>query len=188
LTVVMVDPDEQILATTDGVDANSGVVLVGNGEADTLIGGTGDDILIGELNNDLLNGGGGHDTYIWNAGDTGQDVVINFTANTPGSAEADVLDLRALLDGDVTGGVNGGPAELGNLLSYLNITTQAPGVGTASVDTVIKVDASGDGNFASPDQTVVLQDVNLFNQYGTLDAGELITKMLDDGSLKVDTV
>jgi len=35
---------------------------------------------------------------------------------------------------------------------------------------------------------VVLQDVNLFDQYGTLDAGELITKMLDDGSLKVDTV
>ncbi|WP_184681658.1 DUF5801 repeats-in-toxin domain-containing protein, partial [Pseudomonas fluvialis] len=173
----------------DNITGNSlSNVLYGLGGDDTLSGGGGNDVLLGGTGNDLLNGGTGKDTYVWKAGESGTDTVTNFTRDYASVAEGDRIDLSELLDSDVTGGVNGGPAELGNLLSYLNITTQAPGSGTASVDTVIKVDASGDGNFATPDQTVVLQDVNLFDQYGTLDAGELITKMLDDGSLKVDTV
>ena len=173
----------------DNITGNSlSNVLYGLGGDDTLSGGGSNDVLLGGAGNDLLNGGTGKDTYVWKTGEVGTDTVTNFTRDYASAVEGDRLDLSELLDSDVTGGVHGGTAELGNLLSYLNITTQAPGSGTASVGTVIKVDASGDGNFASPDQTVVLQDVNLFDQYGTLDAGELITKMLDDGSLKVDTV
>lgn len=55
--------------TMDGAGGND--TLLGNGGNDSLIGGTGDDLLDGGLGNDKMNGGSGNDTYVINAaGDT----------------------------------------------------------------------------------------------------------------------
>ncbi|MBS7691538.1 type I secretion C-terminal target domain-containing protein [Pseudomonas lalucatii] len=154
--------------------------LVGLAGDDTLIGHVGQDILIGGLGNDTLTGGAGSDTFKWLAGDAGTDTITDFVKgfNTGG----DRLDLAQLLEGE-----NGGPGDIGNLLSYIDISTATLG-GTAALDTVIKVDASGGGSFGSPDQTVVLQDVNLFVSYSVGSEADVILNMLTDGTLKVDTV
>ena len=75
---------------------------------DQLFGGAGDDILIGGLGNDQLNGGSGADTFIWKAGDLGQDVIKDFNI-----AEGDRIDLRDLLQGENDG----------NILNYLHMDT-----------------------------------------------------------------
>ncbi|HEX5843313.1 MAG TPA: type I secretion C-terminal target domain-containing protein, partial [Pseudomonas sp.] len=94
LTVTMLDPEAVISATEDGVDADNGVVLVGNGSSDTLIGGEGDDILIGELDNDNLTGNGGADTFVFaEAGVDHADVITDYSF-----ADGDKIDLGALLD------------------------------------------------------------------------------------------
>ncbi|WP_439858923.1 retention module-containing protein [Pseudomonas sp. MBLB4136] len=157
-------------------------VLLGSTGNDTLIGGDGDDVLIGGLGNDTLTGGGGADTFKWLLGETGTDTVTDFAKGF--NSGGDRLDLSQLLvgeDGD------GGPDGIGNLLSYIDISTGSL-VGTAALDTVIKVDASGGGNFTTPDQTIVLQDVNLFASYSVGSEADVILNMLADGTLKVDTV
>ncbi|MBS7724344.1 type I secretion C-terminal target domain-containing protein [Pseudomonas lalucatii] len=183
---VQLSPDNHILQTgTDGgetlqVAPGTSGTLVGLAGDDTLIGHVGQDILIGGLGNDTLTGGAGSDTFKWLAGDAGTDTITDFVKgfNTGG----DRLDLAQLLEGE-----NGGPGDIGNLLSYIDISTATLG-GTAALDTVIKVDASGGGSFGSPDQTVVLQDVNLFVSYSVGSEADVILNMLTDGTLKVDTV
>jgi T1SS-143 domain-containing protein len=161
-----------------GTDADE--VLLGGVGNDTLIGGEGDDVLIGGLGNDTLTGGGGADTFKWLLGETGTDTVTDFAKGF--NSGGDRLDLSQLLVGE-----NGSAGDLGNLLSYIDISTDSL-VGTAALDTVIKVDASGGGNFTTPDQTIVLQDVNLFASYSVGSEADVILNMLADGTLKVDTV
>ncbi|UTW07431.1 retention module-containing protein [Pseudomonas benzenivorans] len=164
--------------TLNGTAADE--VLLGSTGNDTLIGGEGDDVLIGGLGNDTLTGGGGADTFKWLLGETGTDTVTDFAKGF--NSGGDRLDLSQLLVGE-----NGSAGDLGNLLSYIDISTDSL-VGTAALDTVIKVDASGGGNFATPDQTIVLQDVNLFASYSVGSEADVILNMLADGTLKVDTV
>ena len=166
------DGDADILTGTDNTD-----YLFGNGGADqlygllgddVLAGGDGDDLLVGGLGNDLLTGGMGIDTFKWQPGDSGTDRIADFK---PGE---DVLDLSDLLTGLSP---TAGAAELTN---YLNFTF-------ATTGTTIAVDAQGNGSAA--EQTIVLEGVDLSSgaYYGSTDAGQVIGKMLDDGSLKVDT-
>lgn len=56
------------------------------------------------------------------------------------------------------------------------------------MDTVIKVsDTSAANPATSTEQTIVLQDVNLFASYGAgVNEASVILGMLNDGSLKVD--
>ncbi len=46
---------------------------------DVLNGGGGDDLLIGGLGNNTLTGGSGADTFQWQAGNSGHDVITDFT-------------------------------------------------------------------------------------------------------------
>ncbi|MCL6700766.1 retention module-containing protein [Pseudomonas sp. T1.Ur] len=145
---------------------------------DVLNGGGGDDILIGGLGNNILTGGSGADTFQWQAGNSGHDVITDFT---PG---LDKLDLSQLLLGE-----NGSAASLDD---YLHFTVTGTG---ASVITSIDVSSTAG---ATPNQTIDLAGVDLASHYGVTpgsggmiggaDTATIINGMLNDHSLKVDTV
>ncbi len=72
---------------------NSNIINGGLGN-DVLNGGGGDDFLIGGLGNNTLTGGSGADTFQWLKGNSGHDVITDFTPGT------DKLDLSQLLQGE----------------------------------------------------------------------------------------
>ena len=97
-----------------------------------------------------------------------------------GNAQGDRLDLSQLLTGE-----HGQAGDIGNLLSFIDISTANLGGGVA-LDTVIKVSDTAAGDPAtSTEQTIVLQDVNLVALYGGTESGTILG-MLGDGTLKVD--
>ena len=159
-------------------DNNNNVINGGLGN-DILNGGGGDDLLIGGMGNNTLTGGPGADTFQWLKGNSGHDTVTDFTPGT------DKLDLSQLLQGE-----NGTAASLDD---YLHFTVTGSG---ASVVTTIDVSAMAG---ATPTQTIDLAGVNLASHYGVTpgaggviagghDTATIITGMLNDHSLKVDTV
>ncbi|WP_085584946.1 retention module-containing protein [Pseudomonas sp. R25(2017)] len=159
-------------------DSNSNVINGGLGN-DILNGGGGDDLLIGGMGNNTLTGGPGADTFQWLKGNSGHDTVTDFTPGT------DKLDLSQLLQGE-----NGTAASLDD---YLHFTVTGSG---ASVVTTIDVSAMAG---ATPNQTIDLAGVNLASHYGVTpgaggviaggaDTATIINGMLNDHSLKVDTV
>ncbi|OYT97790.1 MAG: hypothetical protein CFE49_00090 [Pseudomonas sp. PGPPP3] len=162
-------------------NANSNILsgLAGN---DVLSGDAGNDFLIGGIGNDVLIGGSGHDTYQWLAGENGTDTVQGFVHNFSGNAQGDRLDLSQLLVGE-----QGQAGDIGNLLSFIDISTTNLG-GLGALDTVIKVSTTSAVDPAtSTEQTIVLQDMDLFASYGAgANEGSVILGMLNDGSLKVD--
>ena len=167
----------------DLLDGGAGSdILYGQRGNDTLVGSDGDDLLIGGLGNDLLIGGADNDTYQWLAGESGSDTVQGFVHNFNGNTQGDRLDLSQLLIGE-----HGQAGDVGNLLSFIDISTANLG-GSADLDTVIKVsDTSAANPATSTEQTIVLQDVNLFASYGAgVNEASVILGMLNDGSLKVD--
>ncbi|MGG2021007.1 retention module-containing protein [Pseudomonas sp. S8] len=159
-------------------DNNNNVINGGLGN-DILNGGGGDDLLIGGMGNNTLTGGAGADTFQYLKGNTGHDTITDFTPGT------DKLDLSQLLQGE-----NGTPASLDD---YLHFTVTGSG---ASVLTSIDVSALAG---ATPNQTIDLAGVNLASHYGVTpgaggvvagghDTATIISGMLNDHSLKVDTV
>ncbi|VEF09779.1 VCBS protein [Pseudomonas fluorescens] len=159
-------------------DGNNNVINGGLGN-DFLNGGAGDDLLIGGMGNNTLTGGAGADTFEWLKGNSGHDLITDFN---PG---IDKLDLSQLLQGE-----NGTPSSLDD---YLHFTVSGSG---ASVMTSIDVSAMAG---AAPNQTIDLAGVNLASHYGVTpgaggmiasghDTATIISGMLNDHSLKVDTV
>ncbi|MHC8378356.1 retention module-containing protein [Pseudomonas sp. MDT1-16] len=159
-------------------DNHSNIISGGLGN-DVLNGGGGDDFLIGGLGNNTLTGGSGADTFQWLKGNSGHDVVTDFTPGT------DKLDLSQLLQGE-----NGTAASLDD---YLHFKVTGSG---ASLVTSIDVSAMAG---AAPNQTIDLAGVNLASHYGVTpgtggviagghDTATIINGMLNDHSLKVDTV
>ncbi|UHC80411.1 retention module-containing protein [Pseudomonas sp. NIBR-H-19] len=159
-------------------DNNNNVINGGLGN-DTLNGGGGDDLLIGGMGNNTLTGGAGADTFQWLKGNSGHDLITDFTPGT------DKLDLSQLLQGE-----NGTTSSLDD---YLHFTVSGSG---ASVMTSIDVSAMAG---ATPNQTIDLAGVNLASHYGVMpgaggmiasghDTATIISGMLNDHSLKVDTV
>ncbi|KAB0499813.1 retention module-containing protein [Pseudomonas vancouverensis] len=159
-------------------DNNNNVINGGLGN-DILNGGGGDDLLIGGMGNNTLTGGPGADTFQWLKGNSGHDVVTDFTPGT------DKLDLSQLLQGE-----NSTAASLDD---YLHFTVTGSG---ASLVTSINVSAMAG---AAPTQTIDLAGVNLASHYGVTpgaggviagghDTATIINGMLNDHSLKVDTV
>ncbi|MEG1817486.1 retention module-containing protein [Pseudomonas sp.] len=159
-------------------DGNANLLIGGLGN-DTLIGGGGNDVLIGGAGNDTLSGGSGNDIFLWQQGNTGRDVVTDFT---PG---ADRLDLSQLLQGE--------NATSASLDDYLHFKVTGSGSGVVST---IEVSAVAG---AAPTQTIDLAGVNLAEHYGVTagaggviaagqDTATIINGMLNDHSLKVDTV
>ena len=66
--------------------------LYGGAGNDILYGQGGNDFLIGGAGDDILFGGAGADTFVWQKGDFGKDVIKDFSV-----AEGDTLDLSSLL-------------------------------------------------------------------------------------------
>ncbi|TDF77600.1 retention module-containing protein [Pseudomonas sp. H9] len=164
----------------DSLTGNSGAnLLIGGKGNDTLLGGGGDDVLIGGPGNNTLTGGSGADTFLWQQGNTGHDVVTDFTPGT------DRLDLSQLLQGE-----NPTSASLDDYLHF-----KVTGSGSGVVSTIEVSVVAG----AAPTQTIDLAGVNLAQHYGVTagaggvvaagqDTATIINGMLNDHSLKVDTV
>ena len=159
-------------------DGNNNIINGGLGN-DFLNGGAGDDYLIGGMGNNTLTGGAGADTFQWLKGNSGHDLITDFTPGT------DKLDLSQLLQGE--------NASTASLDDYLHFTVSGSG---ASVMTSIDVSAMAGG---TPNQTIDLAGVNLASHYGVTpgaggmvagghDTATIISGMLNDHSLKVDTV
>ncbi|MFD3213815.1 immunoglobulin-like domain-containing protein, partial [Pseudomonas sp. LR_7] len=119
--------------------------LLGGEGNDILFGGAGNDTLIGGKGNDILTGGSGADSFVWKAGDLGNDVVKDFKL-----AEGDRLDLRDLLQGEKGSTID----------NYLKITT-VNGESTLQVSTEGKLNAAG--GLANADVTIKLEGVNWSN-------------------------
>ncbi|MEA9979921.1 type I secretion C-terminal target domain-containing protein, partial [Pseudomonas sp. CCC3.2] len=159
-------------------DSGSNIINGGLGD-DILNGGGGDDILIGGLGNNTLTGGSGNDTFKWEQGNFGHDLVTDF------SIGVDKLDLSQLLQGE-----NSSAASLDDYLHF-----KVSGAG-ASVVTTIEINSIVG---QAPTQTIDLAGVDLASHYGVTpgaggmvagghDAASIITGMITDHSLKVDTV
>ncbi|MCS6180308.1 VCBS domain-containing protein, partial [Shewanella baltica] len=136
----------------------------GNGN-DLIFGGAGNDTIIGGLGNDKLTGGTGADTFVWQAGESGTDHITDFNIHE------DKLDLRDLLQGENTN----------TLDSYLNFSLNSSG------STVIDIDANQDGVF---EQHIILDGVNLFDEYGSTNDAGIINGLLgsnNDGPLIIDS-
>ncbi|MCP1517078.1 VCBS repeat-containing protein [Pseudomonas migulae] len=158
-------------------DSHNNIITGGLGN-DVLSGGGGDDVLIGGLGNNTLTGGAGADSFLWLKGNSGHDVVTDFTPGT------DKLDLSQLLQGE-----NGTAASLDDYLHF-----KVTGSGDSLVTSI---DVSGMAG-AAPNQTIDLAGVDLASHYGVTpgaggviagaDTATIINGMLNDHSLKVDTV
>ncbi|MDQ3200894.1 MAG: VCBS domain-containing protein, partial [Pseudomonadota bacterium] len=159
-------------------DSRSNIITGGLGN-DILNGGDGDDFLIGGLGNNTLTGGAGADTFQWLKGNSGHDVVTDFTPGT------DKLDLSQLLQGE--------NATVSSLDDYLHFKV----IGSGS-EVITSIDVSAMAG-AAPNQTIDLAGVNLASHYGVTpgaggviagghDTATIINGMLNDHSLKVDTV
>ncbi|WP_332820866.1 type I secretion C-terminal target domain-containing protein, partial [Pseudomonas sp.] len=176
---VTVYPDSKSIEGTDLANLLVGDggenYLFGYGGNDTLLGNDGDDILLGGLGNDTMSGGAGADIFRWQAGESGTDTITDFVAGF--NSGGDQLDLSELLVGE-----HGTPEDLGNLLSYIDIAI-------SGLDTVLNVSSTAVADpAAAPEQTIVLQNVNLYASYGVGNEADLMMSMLGDGTLKVDTV
>jgi Ca2+-binding RTX toxin-like protein len=116
------------------------------GGNDLLIGGLGDDILygqggndtlIGGKGNDILYGGTGKDTFVWQKGDTGADVIKDFSRN-----EGDVIDLSDLLS-DVADNDLSNYLRLDTTTSTLQVSTTGQFGAGGTADVTIKVENAG---------------------------------------------
>ncbi|MCB2256465.1 type I secretion C-terminal target domain-containing protein, partial [Pseudomonas chlororaphis] len=137
-------------------------VLDGGKGNDILLGGTGNDTLIGGSGNDILIGGSGADTFVWKAGDTGNDVIKDFKAS-----EGDRIDLRDLLQGESASTID----------NFLKITT-VDGTSTLQVSSEGKLNAAG--GIANADVTIKLEGNNWSNtSISSLIAGS-------DPTIKID--
>ncbi len=138
-------------------------LLDGGKGNDILLGGTGNDTLIGGQGNDILIGGSGADTFVWKAGDTGNDVIKDFNAS-----EGDRIDLRDLLQGETGSTID----------NFLKIST-VDGVSSLQVSSGGKFN-SGDAAAATPDVTIKLEG----NNWSSANIHNLIAG--SDPTIKVD--
>ncbi|MBI3904027.1 MAG: type I secretion C-terminal target domain-containing protein, partial [Pseudomonas fluorescens] len=138
-------------------------ILFGSGGNDNLDGGKGNDILLGGTGNDILIGGSGGDTFVWKAGDTGNDVIKDFKAS-----EGDRIDLRDLLQGETGSTID----------NFLKIST-VDGVSSLQVSSAGQFN-SGNAAAATPDVTIKLEG----NNWSSANLHNLIAG--SDPTIKVD--
>ncbi len=116
----------------------------------------------------------GSDTFKWNLGETGNDVIKDFNL-APVTSGGDVLDLKDLLTGE--------SANATSLDAYLNFS--ANGLG----QTLITVDANGAAD-GGTGQTITLENISFASLQAYAGGGgsdiDIITKLLAGGNLKTD--
>ncbi|WP_300657135.1 calcium-binding protein, partial [Pseudomonas sp.] len=138
--------------------------LNGGAGNDTLDGGTGNDILIGGAGDDILLGGTGADSFVWQAGDTGKDKILDFNIG-----EGDRIDLRDLLQGETDATID----------NYLQLVTDAGGTSSLLISSTGHLNDAG-GAAANADTSIELSGVNLSSSsIGSLIAGA-------DPTIKID--
>ncbi len=161
--------------------------LVGNAASNFLSGRAGTDIINGAGGNDIIHGGAGNDTltgstgsntFLWLAGDAvpmpAVDVITDFK-NTPVGSGGDVVNLKELLSGEHS------LVGSGSLDGYLNFSQ-------TGANTTLAIDTTGSGNFSSPAQTIVFQNVDLTHTSGgaLLTNAQVVDSLLQGGNLIVD--
>ena len=162
-------------------DAHDNIIQGGAGN-DRLGGGLGNDTLIGGPGDDILTGGASHgegnNTFVWQKGDFGHDLVTDFHA-------LDKLDLSQLLQGEQASAdslesflqfkvVGNGS----NLISTIEVSSVANGPVTATID-LLHYDLAGRYGVNTGDTGLVASGH---------DTASIINGMLGDHTLKVDTV
>ncbi len=152
-------------------------ILSGRGDGDMLLGGTdignipesiGSEVLTAGLDDRILTGGTGADNFVWNAGDTGVDIITDFNVGSG----ADVLDFSDLLEGE--------HSDSGSLSSFLTFSYDSN-----SQATTITIDADQTGQGNAQAQSIVLQNVDL-TASGTLSSTDIINSLLANGNLQTD--
>ena len=159
-------------AGDDTLDGGSGDdVLDGGAGNDILIGDAGNDILLGGAGNDTLTGGTGADSFVWRAGDTGKDVIKDFTLS---GTSRDTIDLHDLLEGE-------NDANIDNFIRL---------VSTGS-ETTLEISSKGEfGHGAAADVTIKLENdgnpVDL-SSYGST-SSQIVNSLIagSDPMIKVD--
>jgi large repetitive protein len=149
--------------TTGG--SASGLVLTGNGMANTLVGGTGNDVITGLGRGDTLTGGGGADTFVYTAvSDStgrGYDTITDFNAS------ADLIDLWFQVTGVDTAITSGSLSQWSidsNLASAVGAAKLGahhavlftPNAGVLSGKTLLIVDANGVAGYQANADLVIL--------------------------------
>ena len=154
--------------------------------ASSLVGGSGNDALRGDL---------GADVFRWEFGDAGsfgtpaKDVIVDFDPAAKASG-GDVLDLRDLLQGDLTAG-----GQVGNLSQYLEFEYTSV---NGKTQTVIHISSAGRfagtgvwgaGEAGKEDQTITLTDVDLRTALGLTTSAsdaQVLQELLNRKKLLVD--
>ncbi|MGD9834785.1 MAG: beta strand repeat-containing protein, partial [Piscinibacter sp.] len=161
--------------TIDGGNGND--MLYGGAGSDIVSGGAGADRIQGGAGNDTLTGGTGADVFAWALADRGTtavpavDTITDFNVATPATG-GDVLDLRDLLSGE----------NLGNLANFIHFSTD----GTSTTIQISSTGAFSGSNYGTAtDQTIVLQNVNLFSGGFSSDQ-QIIQDLLNKSKLVVD--
>ncbi|MCP8472160.1 DUF5801 repeats-in-toxin domain-containing protein, partial [Pseudomonas triclosanedens] len=149
-------------------------ILEGGAGNDLMFGQGGNDKLIGGPGDDIMFGGTGADEFIWKSGDTGHDVIKDFSFT-----EGDTLNLADLLQGE--------SESASSLAHYLTFSVSS---GTTSIG----VSPTSGGTVT---QTIDLANVDLSAKYlghagnGVLSAGDtqtVLNGLLGDHAIKTDTV
>lgn len=143
-------------------------IIFGSTGNDDLDGGIGNDTLLGGTGDDQLSGGKGADLFKWQAGDTGQDVILDFDHSA-----GDRIDLRDLLVNE----------QHGEITHYLRLDT-----------TTSTLQISSTGQFASggaADVTIKLEDGaggNALPEFSGMSQSQIINSLIGgaDPMLKVD--
>lgn len=146
-------------------------VLYGGAGNDFLSGGSGADKLYGGAGNDLLTGGDGADSFVWQAGGTGHDRVLDFSPNKTSGASGDTLDLSALLT----------DANDGNILSYLKVDVATS---TLLISTTGQLNSTG----SNADASIKLEnagDKADLTAFGTT-SSDIINSLVASNVVKID--
>ncbi|MEH6633732.1 MAG: type I secretion C-terminal target domain-containing protein, partial [Halopseudomonas aestusnigri] len=156
------DDSLEVSTTLSVIGTNVGTTVSGTSGSETLTGTSLDDLIEGGGGEDTLSGGLGADVFLFNAGESGNDVITDFSL-----AEGDILHLGDLLSGE----------EENSLDNYLNFVE-------VGGDTVISVDTNGDGS--GTDHTITLTGVDLTDGGAFTMDQDVINDLLDHSALIVD--
>ncbi|MDT4844107.1 hypothetical protein FQZ97_780510 [compost metagenome] len=162
LTLEVVDGSSVAKTIIGGTDDST---LAGGEGNDYLDGGAGNDILIGGEGDDILTGDIGADTFVWQTGDIGNDVITDFNIG-----EGDRIDLSDLLQGENDG----------NILNFLRVDTTTS---TLEISTTGQFGAGG-----GADVTIHLEnggtDVDL-SSYGAT-SSDIVSSLIAGDLIKID--
>ncbi|PZW49207.1 Calx-beta domain-containing protein, partial [Pseudomonas sp. URMO17WK12:I2] len=138
--------------------------LYGGGGNDILYGQGGNDLLVGGAGDDILFGGAGADTFAWQKGDFGKDVIKDFNV-----AEGDTIDLSSLLQDHSN-----------NLDSYLKLVTD-------NGSSTLLISTKGEFNNAdtSSQQVAAKADVQIDLGQASLPSYDINT-LIANHTIKVD--